>query len=238
MSSSLLMNVFLVGLVSTLHCSTMCGGIMGALSLSLPREIKDRSARFLSFIVLYNLGRLFSYAAMGALIGGIGGRFYGLVPPEYAHLLFQASIAVVSVAVGLHLVGMLPRLSAIEAMGAPVWRCVEPLGRRLLPVTRPYQALLYGAVWGWMPCGLVYAVLFLALTSGSAEMGGIVMAAFWLGSLPTLLAAGMLARSLTRMVRMPKLRFGLGLCLIGLGFTSVLAGYAMPNEICFVCVGP
>jgi len=238
MSSNLLVNVFLVGLVSTLHCSVMCGGIMGALSLSLPREVKERSARFVAFIVLYNLGRLFSYTAMGALVGGIGGRFFDMVPPEYAHLLFQASIAVVSVAVGLHLVGILPRLSVIESVGAPVWRCLEPLGRRLLPVTRPHQALLYGSVWGWMPCGLVYAVLFLALTSGGAQAGGIVMTAFWLGSLPTLLAAGMLARSLAKWVRMPRLRFGLGLCLIGLGFSSVIAGYVMPNDVCFVCVGP
>ncbi len=229
MDGTVLSNILAIGLVSTLHCSAMCGGIMGALSLSLPAEARERSGLFAVYVLLFNLGRLVTYAGLGAAVGVLGRGLLGVLPPQWAHWLFQGSLALVCVVVGLHLIGALPRLARFESLGALVWRLVEPLGRSLLPVTRPVQALAYGVVWGFLPCGLVYGMLLVALSAGGAQAGAAVMGVFWLGSLPTLLAAGMLTRAMVRLVRLPRLRFGLGLGLIALGFFTVLAPPFLPN---------
>lgn len=229
MGATVLVNILAIGLVSTLHCSAMCGGIMGALSLSLPPGVRERSGLFAFYVLLFNVGRLATYAGLGAAAGALGAGPLTLLPPQWAHWLFQGSLAVVCVTVGLHLIGALPRLARLESLGAALWRLLEPLGGRLLPVSRPWQALAYGAVWGFLPCGLVYAMLLIALSAGGAQAGAAVMAVFWLGSLPTLLAAGLLTRAMVRLVRQPRLRFGLGLGLIALGFITVFAPPYLPH---------
>ncbi|HEY9149657.1 MAG TPA: sulfite exporter TauE/SafE family protein, partial [Gammaproteobacteria bacterium] len=62
---------FLVGLLGGVHCVGMCGGIVGALALGLPREVRD-SARMLPYLLAYNLARIASYTLAGALLGGVG----------------------------------------------------------------------------------------------------------------------------------------------------------------------
>ena len=60
---------FILGLFSTVHCIGMCGGIIGALSLSLPDDIRQRRQRHVFFISLYNLGRILSYSFAGLVVG-------------------------------------------------------------------------------------------------------------------------------------------------------------------------
>lgn len=218
-----MVDILLVGLVSTLHCSTMCGGIMGALSLSLPAELRQRPACFVLFVALYNLGRLASYAVMGAAVGGLGGGALALVPPDWARLPFQGAVALVLVLVGLDLLGIAPRLARLEFVGGPLWRLLEPVGRRALPVHRPAQAVGFGMIWGCMPCGLVYAMLLVALAAGGWREGATVMAAFWLGSLPTLLVAALLTRRIAAVMRSPRLRHGVGAVLVVLGCAEPFA---------------
>jgi sulfite exporter TauE/SafE len=79
-------------------------------------------------------------------------------------------------------------------LGTGLWRRIQPHTRRFLPADTPKKALMLGMLWGWLPCGLVYTVLFTALLSGSALKGAILLLAFGLGTLPNLMAAAALVR--------------------------------------------
>jgi sulfite exporter TauE/SafE len=217
-----LLAVFTVGLVSTLHCLGMCGGIIGALSLSLPPEVQNSRWRLLPFVLSYNLGRIASYALAGALVGAVGGRLFEAVSPQYGHTILQWLAAGVMAAMGLYLAGWFPRLALLESVGQPLWRALEPLGQRLLPVQSPLHALLFGLVWGWLPCGLVYSALIYAAAAGGALQGALFMTVFGVGTLPTVAAAGILTGLMARLGRAPNVRRGAGIVVIILALASVL----------------
>lgn len=216
-----------IGLFSTLHCLGMCGGIMGALTFSLPPEVRQQSQRLWGFVLAYNLGRLGSYTLAGALIGSLGSSLYALVSPRHAYLVLQWLAALLMVGVGLYLAGGFPRFARIEKFGEPLWKRLEPFGRRLLPVRHPAQALLYGMIWGWLPCGLVYTALLLTVTSGDALSGALYMLAFGIGTLPAMTGAGILAQRMMQLARRPGVRLVAGSLLIAMA----LAGLLFPEQL-------
>jgi hypothetical protein len=107
-----------------------------------------------------------------------------------AQHLMMFLMGVTLLVVALNVAGVRPVTRGIEAAGSLLWRRVQPLSRLFLPVTSPWQALGLGAIWGWLPCGMVYAVLLMALASGNAGEGALILAAFGLGTLPNLLVIG------------------------------------------------
>ncbi len=216
-----LFSVFVVGLFSTLHCVGMCGGIIGALTFSLPPTVRADRLRLAGFVAAYNAGRLASYSLAGALAGGIGDRLLAWISPAHGRLALLLLATAFMVGIGLYLAGWFPRFAAIERIGSPLWRRLEPVGQRLLPVTSPWQALLFGAIWGWLPCGLVYSVLLWAITTGSAPGGALFMLAFGLGTLPGVMTTGILTGWMTRFSRTRGLRQGIGLLLIALALASL-----------------
>ena len=88
------------------------------------------------------------------------------------------------------------------------------------------QALLLGMVWGWLPCGMVYAVLALALASGTALEGGAIMLAFGAGTLPTMLTIGLTYHALRGVLQRPWIRVSAGVIVILLGGMLLLANPA------------
>ena len=118
---------------------------------------------------------------------------------------------------GLYIAGWGRIVLRIESAGRLVWRRVEPHARRLFPIDSAFKALGAGLMWGWVPCGLVYSLLALALASGSAASGALVMAAFGLGTLPTLLTAGLAAQRLSALRRRPWIRYPAALAIIAMG---------------------
>lgn len=191
---------FLVGLLGGVHCVGMCGGIVGALALGLPQEARH-SARMLPYLLAYNLARIASYTLAGALLGGVGylaAHWSGL---RHAQLGLQVLAGLFMIALGLYLAGWWLGLARLERAGSRVWRHIEPLGRRFLPVRTPGQAFVLGLLWGWLPCGLVYSVLVWSISRGDALEGGLLMLSFGLGTLPTLLLMGVAATRLSAFVR-------------------------------------
>jgi sulfite exporter TauE/SafE len=213
---------FILGLVSTVHCLGMCGGIIGALTLNLPKSIRDSRWRMLPYVVAYNLGRVTSYVFMGAIVGAAGAELMKMLAPAHGHAILRWLAAAVMVAIGLYLAGWFPRFAMIEHIGTPIWRRLEPFGRSLLPVQSTIKAYAFGVIWGWLPCGLVYSALVWTATSSSAVQGGSFMLAFGVGTLPSMLTAGIVAGWIARLSRLPYLRQIAGLTLIVLAAATLV----------------
>jgi sulfite exporter TauE/SafE len=200
-AQSLYLAAFSSGLLGGVHCLGMCGGIVGALSLGGQQPGKTSIQRTLFFQILYNLGRISSYVIAGVLVGGIGWFLANMLVLDEAKRVLSVFAGLFMVALGFYLAGWWRGLARIEQAGGVIWKRIEPLGRRMIPVRSPVQALVLGMIWGWLPCGLVYNALIMALASGGAVEGGLVLFSFALGTLPNLLLMGVFASWLTHLVR-------------------------------------
>jgi hypothetical protein len=205
---------FGIGLVSTLHCLGMCSGIIGALTFSLPQPVYSNRRRLSPFVVAYNAGRVASYTVAGALVGSVSATLVNVIDPDFGHRFLQWFAALVLLAMGSYLAGWFPGFAVLERFGKPIWQRLEPLGRRLLPVKTLPQAFLFGAVWGWLPCGLVYSMLLWSMGSGGAMSSALQMLAFGLGTLPAVLVTGILAGWMARLGRASNIRRGAGVVIV------------------------
>lgn len=221
MLDSMILVAFAIGLLSTLHCIGMCGGIMGALSVALPQSTRAQPARLFGFLAAYNLGRVFSYTVAGALAGSLGLTLVRGSGSVEVGLVLRLAAALLMFLAGLNLAGWLPVVGRLERLGAPLWRRLEPAARRLVPVRTPGRAALYGAIWGWLPCGLVYTMLGVAAGQATVAGGAATMAAFGAGTLPTLLATGLFAGRLSRLGRRPLLQRLGGMAVAGVGLATL-----------------
>lgn len=210
-----LLSAFVVGLLGGVHCVAMCGGIVGTLAFGLPRDARIRISAVLPFQLAYNLGRVMSYVAAGALMGGLGVLLAQVLPIYYAQKALYILAALFMLALGLYLGGWWQGLVRVEQAGGTLWRRIEPLGRGLLPVRTSGRAFVLGLVWGWIPCGLVYSALVWAVTAGGALPGAALMLAFGLGTLPNLVAMGLVASGMVRWSRHAWVRQAAGV-LVGL----------------------
>lgn len=205
-----LLALFIVGLLGGGHCAGMCGGIVGALSLQAPRQ----GAAALLVQLAYNLGRITSYVTAGLIAGWLGQAANNLLALQNGLYLFASLMLV---AMGLYLLGLTQFLAPLERGGQRLWRRIQPLTGRFLPVRGIAQALPLGLLWGWLPCGLVYSALTTALAAGSAAKGALLMLAFGLGTLPNLLLAGLLLARFTRFAQARVVRVVSGLLVLGYG---------------------
>jgi hypothetical protein len=210
----LLVSALILGLLGGGHCLGMCGGLMGALTLAIPAE---QRARRLRLLLAYNLGRILSYAAAGVLIGLAGWA----VASSPAAMVLRVIAAGLLIAMGLYLAGWWSGLTRIEGLGRHLWRHLQPIASRLMPISSVPRALLLGAIWGWLPCGLVYSTLLWAASQGSALDSGLLMLAFGLGTWPVLLATGMAAERLTALLRRRGVRMAGGLLVILFGLWTL-----------------
>lgn len=210
-------SAFLVGLLGGGHCAGMCGGIVGAVSLSLPGS-KPRTG----YLLAYNLGRIASYGVAGLLAGAVGASSFFLEHVLPVERVLYAVASVMLVLLGLYLAGIWRGVIVLEAAGGRLWRHLQPWSRRFLPVSTLPQTLVLGSIWGWLPCGLVYSVVVAALATGSPWRGAALMLAFGLGTLPALLAMGMAAVRIRAVLQNVWVRRISGLIVIGFGLVGLL----------------
>ncbi|MEG3641473.1 sulfite exporter TauE/SafE family protein [Magnetococcus sp. PR-3] len=192
---------FLLGVFSTIHCTAMCGGIMGAIAFGIPGWEQMGVFKRLGYLFAANMGRVFSYIFMGLLLGLVGQQLMAYVPGNSAHEILRALAAGILVFMGLYLAGKAHWFAGVERLGKPLWKRLEPSSRRLLPIRNPGVALLFGLIWGWLPCAFVYAALFWSLSAASVWESGLRMALFGAGTLPAMLGIGLAVKRMQR-VRM------------------------------------
>lgn len=210
----LLGSALVLGLLGGGHCLGMCGGLMGALTLAIPPAQRGRRLRLL---VAYNVGRVLSYTVAGLTLGVAGWA----VANSPAVLVLRTVAALLLIAMGLYLAGWWSGLTRIEAMGRGLWRHIQPVASRLLPVSSLPRALLLGALWGWLPCGLVYSTLLWAASQGNALHSAALMAAFGLGTWPVLLATGLAAERVNRVLRRRSVRVAGGMLVVLFGLWTL-----------------
>ncbi len=220
---NIFLSLFVLGLVSSTHCIGMCGGIMGALTMAIPAQAKTKRGFIL---VAYNLGRIASYALMGLLAGVFAKQIAALGGVT----ILRVIAGLLLIAMGLYLADWWRGLTKLETLGRYVWVYIQPLGKHLMPVDNIPKALFLGALWGWLPCGLVYAALAMAMTQPAPLMAASAMLAFGLGTLPAVLAAGFAAQQLTRILQQRQVRIGLALIIIIFGLWTIWGGVGHSHQ--------
>jgi sulfite exporter TauE/SafE len=216
MDYALPLALFGMGLASGLHCVGMCGGIVTAFSVR--NRIFPKRTLVLRQLA-FNAGRIASYSAAGVVAGATGAALHGSIA-------LYVLVNVLLVFVGLQLCGVRTPMAWLERLGAPLWRRVQPLAARMFNA----NAFAGGLLWGLIPCGLVYGALGAAALAGSPAGGAAAMAAFGLGTLPWLLAAGMAAVRLRALIHRRPVRIGTGGLVIaygawGLAHSLILGGH-------------
>jgi sulfite exporter TauE/SafE len=210
--------VFLGGLAGSLHCVGMCGGFPLALAAA-------GRAGNLRRQLLYNLGRLNTLLAIGALAGLAGAAVVNAAPV----LALERALAVVAgvfmLAVGLEGLGL---LRGVTAWGARLAQAT--VGRLLGGAMRsghPAAALALGVFNAFLPCHLIYAFAARAASTASVGEGMLTMLAFGLGTVPAMLGIGTVGTLVPLAVR-PALARGAGVLVLALGLLTIARGVAAP----------
>jgi sulfite exporter TauE/SafE len=175
--------------------------------------------------MLFGMGRISSYMLVGGLVAGLGESFRTLLGSG-AGPWFRSVAGVLIALMGLHVAGIWSGIARIEGLGRPLWNSISPFTRRLLPVTSAPRALALGALWGFLPCGLVYSTLALSLTATTAWQGALTMGYFGLGTLPAMAGVGLLSSGLTGVLQTVRFRRIAGVLLVVLGAWTVAQAWA------------
>ncbi|MCL2914916.1 sulfite exporter TauE/SafE family protein [Shewanella corallii] len=216
---------FIVGLMGAGHCFGMCGGLVGALSSQIPLDPKrNQLAQILSYQFSYNGGRIVSYVLAGVVCGALAGGIGILFAVDDYLIVLRLFAGVMMILTGLYIARLWFGLLKIEAVGKRVWKHIQPLAQKFVPVKSPLHAVLAGMLWGWLPCGLVYSMLTWAVASADPLQGGLIMAAFGLGTLPALIGAGVATKNLALWLQHKAVRIISGLALIGMGIQTIAVG--------------
>ncbi len=223
----ILITALVVGFLGGVHCLGMCGGIVGTLTFSLDSKVQASWWRMLPYQMAYNLGRISSYVLIGALFGFLGASIGSIA----TFLPIQQGLQVVAglfmIALGLYLGGWWFGIVVIERVGQVVWKKIAPYTKRLGAVKTIPQAWLYGLIWGWLPCGLIYSMLIMAMSSGSAMDGALIMFAFGLGTLPNLLLMGVFAFYFTKLAQNRWVRRFAGISVISMGIWQLYLAFSV-----------
>lgn len=225
--------LFVVGLLTSVHCIAMCGGIN--LSQCIPRvEGEERSGlAVLRPALLYNLGRVISYTAVGFLLGLVGmvlGGGAGTGLSALAQGVIKMLAGALMVIMGLNLLGIFPWLRRIQPR-LPRGLAAR-LGRERAAAGQP---LAVGLLNGLMPCGPLQSMQLVALAAGSPLAGALSMLLFSLGTVPLMLGFGSLAAALGRRFSRGVLGVGsvlvvvLGLAMLSQG--GSLSGLLLPDRL-------
>jgi len=225
---------FLLGLFGSAHCVAMCGGVSGALSGGLVRL--GKRARPARSAFAYNAGRVGAYALLGAIVGALGYAADRIPYFGEARIVLRLLAGVMLLGAGLYVAGVFRRFAIVERVGAPIWRRARPIAARMTSADSAAAQIGVGALWGLMPCGLVYAAFAIALASGSIASGALVMLAFGFGTAPAMIATGLAgARIAAAVTTRAWLRALAGTLVVAFGVVNVASSVASLRDPAPIC---
>ncbi len=182
--------LFLIGLLTSIHCVAMCGGI--TLSQCVPKPAANASLNKFATVspsLLYNLGRVISYTVIGGIIGALGsvvsfsGTMKGIV---------QILAGIFMVIMGINMLNIFPWLRKFNP------RMPKIFARKINAGKNSNSPFYIGLLNGLMPCGPLQAMQLYALSTGSPVKGAISMFLFSVGTVPLMFAFGALSSFLTK----------------------------------------
>lgn len=241
MLTSNLVLAFVTGLISSFgHCLGMCGGIVALYSArqaaldSANGNQPAMMSRILRLLPVH-LGRITTYTFFGALIGLAGSLLDKAGGMMGWQGMFSVLVGLVMLVVSLSLLGVLPPIEAalvtLSGGNSPMSRMRELFSRRNFLAT-----LTLGILWGFLPCGLVFAMLVLAARAQTLTGGALTMLSFGLGTIPTLLGFGLVANLLSPQLR-GRLTSVAAVLLMVFAIQTVLRGLAVANIIPSFSIG-
>ncbi len=209
------------GFLGSAHCIGMCGGLSAALGVG---TLKLR--RLLVGQMIYSAGRICTYAFLGALAGASGAylkhRTSSLIGVQQ---VFSGLAGVMMVWVGLSVLGWLPwRRQTAKNAGC----MIAPLFRQFMTQEKLGGFFYAGLATGFLPCGLVYSFLALAVSSADVGYAMAMMACFGLGTVPAMVAVGCGTRFMSHAARAYSLQMAAGLVII-MGAASVYRAIPGPD---------
>lgn len=207
--------LFIIGLVTSIHCIAMCGGI--SLTQCLPQNTYENKTNIWKASALYNIGRVLSYTCIGAIIGGLGtvisfsGAMKGIV---------QIIAAIFMIIMGLNMLHLFPSLRKFN-VSLPL-----SLRQKMHNQKRNHGPLYVGLLNGLMPCGPLQAMQLYALSTADPFKGALAMFLFSLGSVPLMFAFGALTSFLSKKFTATIMKVG-AVFIVVLGFSMLNSGFLL-----------
>jgi uncharacterized protein len=230
-----LLLLFTTGLLMSLgHCLGMCGPIVGAFAVAQGGLERSRW-RLLAPLLVFQAGRVSSYAGIGVAVGALGSAAALAGDPRAAMGVVSTLAAAAMLVAGCGLLGLLPfeRLLGAGAAGGAVSRAMAGLLRGRGWSSR----YLLGVANGFLPCGPVVAAAIAAASTGSAAGGALAMAVYGGGTVPALTLLGLGAGSLGSRLRQRLYRLGAATLLL-VGVQLLLRGLHAFGVVGGFRVGP
>ena len=213
--------LFVIGMLTSVHCIAMCGGINLSQCIGqLPIENQTEKKRFWSTVrpsLLYNLGRVISYTVIGGLVGAMGavvsfsGRSKGLV---------QLIAGIFMIIMGINMLGIFPALRRFNLRMPRIFRS------KLRGIKKGNSPFYIGLINGLMPCGPLQAMQLYSLSTGSFFKGALAMFLFSLGTVPLMFGLGALSSILSKTFTEKIMSIGAVLVVI-LGISMLTSGLSL-----------
>ncbi|MBD7912288.1 sulfite exporter TauE/SafE family protein [Clostridium cibarium] len=203
--------LFLVGMLTSIHCVGMCGGIMLTQSISKEDNLNEKKSKFVALMpaILYNAGRITSYTIIGGIVGALGSVLSLSINVKAGLQIFAGIFMVI---MGLNMAGF----SMFRKFNIKLpWSSCKVKNK-------PKTPFLVGMLNGLMPCGPLQTIQLYALGTGSAFAGALSMFLFSLGTVPLMLIFGAISGFLSKGYTKQLLKFS--------GFLVVILGVIMGNR--------
>ncbi len=211
--------LFVIGLITSIHCIAMCGGINLSQTLQKTAD-KEISRTMFKNTFVYNTGRVISYTIIGGVLGAVGG-LAGMGTELQTSALFQGILKLIAgllmVLMGMNMLEIFPRRLKLYL------RLPTFIRRKTGKSRTPF---LVGLCNGLMPCGPLQSMQIVALASGNTFVGALSMFCFSLGTVPLMLGLGFIFSSLGKRFTKQILNFGAVLVVV-LGLSMISQGSAL-----------
>ena len=200
--------LFIIGLFTSLHCVSMCGGINLSQCINYNDTIDKGTLSTIKPAFLYNLGRVISYTIFGAIVGGIGSiiSFTG-----WMQSLIQLIASIFMIIMGLNMLNIFPWLRKLNPRMPKIFA-------KKFKSKNNNSPFFIGLLNGFMPCGPLQAMQIYAISTGSVTKGAISMFLFSLGTVPLMFGLGTLSSYMSKKFSNKIMKFGATLVIV-LGFS-------------------
>ena len=228
--------LFMIGLITSVHCIAMCGGIN--LSQTLQKEIsKNTSRKMFQNTLMYNMGRVVSYTIIGGILGAVGG-LAGIGDGLQSSFLLQGSLklfaGIITIIMGVNMLGIFQGIRGCLKNHSSKLHKIQTsfLHKKRIPFVHKKISggrktpFIIGICNGFMPCGPLQSMQIVALASGDMFTGAFSMLCFSLGTVPLMLGFGSVVSAFGKYFTRQVLRVG-AILVVVMGLSMMMQGTSL-----------